>query len=82
MRGGLYSIDMPVTELLEYTAIGGWIVSEVPVQVSDWVGLRRDVREGQEILLTGSVPEEPAVIRLHAIVAEFDDRAQVMKVVV
>jgi hypothetical protein len=81
VRGGLYAIDMPVTGLLEYTGVGGHIVSEFQLQVEDWPGLRRDVREGQEIVLVGSVLEAEAVIQLHAIVIEFDDSMRLVKVV-
>lgn len=82
MSAGLYAISMPVAEIIEYMGLIERAVSEMPVSVGDWAALRRDVREGQEVLLVGGVPEDPQAIQLHGLVSEFRDDLQVVMVIV
>jgi hypothetical protein len=80
---GLYAIDMPVTDLVDYAGLyADVVIDEISIRIADWEGLRRDVREGQEVMLVGSVPEQEGAVQVVGVVTEFNDEQQVVRVVV
>lgn len=77
-----YTISMPVADIIEYTGLQQSVITELEFGVADWAHLRGNVSEGGEVVLVGSVPEEFGVIQLRAVVTEFDDKAQRVRVII
>lgn len=79
---GLYAIEVPMEYLLDLHDFDGCIVNDSRFRIADWPHLRQNVREGDEVVLVGGVPEAPQAIVLHAIVVTLDDEAESIEVVV
>jgi hypothetical protein len=80
----LYSIELPMQELMDFHDLNGRVVGDGLITVSgDWEGVKRDVHEGDEILLRGYVDEWPEpVVELHAVVTGLNDEVPGIEVIV
>lgn len=81
---GKYVIALPAEELMDLGDLADRIVGETLITVSDaWEAVRRDVREGDEVILAGYAPEWPEpVAQLHAIVTALNDEVPGIEVIV
>jgi hypothetical protein len=82
--GGLYSIELPMEELMDFHDLNGRVVGESVITVNgDWKDVKRAVHEGDEILLRGYVDEWPEpVVELHAVVTGLNDEVPGIEVIV
>lgn len=84
MKGEYYAITIPVEELMEFHDFHGRVVGHELITVNDdWAEVRRQVKEGDEIVLNGYVDEWPEpVVELHAIVTGFNEEVPGIEVIV
>jgi hypothetical protein len=83
--GEVFSIEIPMEAMMEFSGLDGGIVAECDIPVRDsgtWQQVLRYVRDGDCILVTASVPERRCAIVLPAVVIALHEEVPCIQVVI